>query len=128
MFEMAGDVVTKLGAMHAENQLGAILDDVPKDCEEEVGNLFEWNIPEISTFGDKVKIFKEAVGEEAFKIIASGPSLKEFVDEHIRNLGENEIKRMFECIKEIRNKYAPNKDLPCFKDFKNLIVLSSQEG
>jgi len=125
-FEMLG---TKIEAMTAMNKMAKILEEVPKDREEEVGSMMKDVTPNIpDTFAEKIKAFKEAVGDEIFATIAAGDSLNRTVEKHFTDLAESYIKKSYKKFCEVAKEFAPDLSIPEFKHYRNAVVLASDVG
>ena len=114
-----------LSAQITVMDMSKILDKIPDDVEYNLNKHIE-DMPE--TFADKVKRFKEDVGEETFNAIAqSGDSLKESVEEHYVTLADKASKNAYEDFTELRNKYASDVKLPTYKEFLIAILYLSRQ-
>ena len=124
--ENMGMILAKIRAHTAMLVIDKIITAFPEDKKNELVDLIDNSVPVAETYADKLKIFKEAVGDEIFNSLSLNGTLKESVEEHFQSIMEGFFRNSYEYLDAAREEFCPDKEMPNFHDFRNAFFFMIQ--
>jgi len=74
------------------------------------------------TVPEQINLFREAVGEEVFGVIASGGSLMEAVDRHMEEVSMGILKESYSYLRGVAEKKGMLDEMPSLAEYANTVV------